>query len=257
LSNSTPLHGIDDLHSGQDLPDMLEQDGVDNSDSIASLESNREVIHILSSSDSGAEEGQVDSDRMVLHDGQQENHYFDSGEDFEADSHGATLHEQPQDELDSGDDAAMSLDDSPVEDSPNVNAEVSDRDCESTSPEPVRPKSSMEDDSQGFSREGSSESQGIQDIIHIDSSHEPDPSESGNESVDDVYEPPEVTTGVENEANEPMDSPPFSPAPPETSASERAFDLQTVDDSVSGPPRASSAFEQSRPVFPPQVCISS
>jgi hypothetical protein len=249
------LHGIDDLHSGQDLPDMLEQDGVDNSDSIASLESNREVIHILSSSDSGAEEGQVDSDRMVLHDGQQENHYFDSGEDFEADSHGATLHEQLQDELDSGDDAAMSLDDSPVEDSPNVNAEVSDRDCESTSP--VRPKPSMEDDSQGFSREGSSESQGIQDIIHIDSSHEPDPSESGNESVDDVYEPPEVTTGVENEANEPMDSPPFSPAPPETSASERAFDLQTVDDSVSGPPRASSAFEQSRPVIPPQVCISS
>lgn len=235
---------------------MPEQDGLDNSESVVSSESNH-IIHILSSSDSGAEEGQIDSDGMILHEDQRENSYFDSGEDFLADSQGLTLHEEQQDLLDSGDDSAMSLDDSQVEDSPNVHDEVSDGEYESTPHEPVQLEPYLEDGSQPVSRESSTELQEIQDTIHIDSSHEPEPSGSEDRSSDDVYEPPEVPTGVEDETEEPMDSPPFSPAPPETSASEPPLDLQAVEESVSGPPRPSSAFEQGRPALPSQVCISS
>jgi hypothetical protein len=192
-----------------------------------------EVVHISSCSDSGSDEGQVESNEE-------------------------SFYEQPQEqaaaEYDGGD--SMSLDYSGAEDSPVADEELFDAEEDHpASPDPNQATKIHDVQSQDLSGIGSVEPVEYKDTSATGSPLEHDGSESLDMSDDDLYEPPGVTEPADNE--ETMDSPPFSPAPPETSASDPLVSNSSlrlpIQDTLPDQPRPSSAIEQSHDMLPDQV----
>jgi len=219
-----------------DVPEHIQEEPVDAAIEDISLVQQPEVVHVLSSSDSGPEEGELGSTGMSLHGQQQEDVDLDSD----------------------GDDSAMSLEDSAQDDSPIHTENSLTGEDSSMFPDPAAPETSQDGDS-NRSRQRSREPVEVEDAGTPDSGHERDVSESPDESDDDIYEPPDaIAPAIDDES---VESPPFSPAPPDTFASDpfvsMPFDLRPAHDTLPEPARASSAFEQSRPVFPQQVSTPS